>query len=89
MFVEVNLNPYKKSVGDCVIRAISTAEDMDWDDISDDAKKHGMKDDFGKAILKNGTRVTVKNIKEDKGCVWLLIPSGYICGKNSKLTYVY
>jgi hypothetical protein len=32
MFVEVNLNPYKKSVGDCVIRAISTAEDMDWDD---------------------------------------------------------
>lgn len=32
MFVEVNLNPYKKSVGDCVIRAISTAEDMEWDD---------------------------------------------------------
>lgn len=32
MFVEVNLNPYKKSVGDCVIRAISTAEEMDWDD---------------------------------------------------------
>ena len=32
MFVEVNLNPYKRSVGDCVIRAISTAEDMDWDD---------------------------------------------------------
>lgn len=32
MFVEVNLNPYKKSVGDCVIRAISTAENMDWDD---------------------------------------------------------
>jgi len=32
MFVEANLNPYKKSVGDCVIRAISTAEEMDWDD---------------------------------------------------------
>ena len=32
MFVEVNLNPYKKSVGDCVIRAISAAEEMDWDD---------------------------------------------------------
>lgn len=32
MFVEVNLNPYKKTVGDCVIRAISMAEDQDWDD---------------------------------------------------------
>lgn len=32
MFVEVNLNPYKKSVGDCVIRAISMAENEDWDD---------------------------------------------------------
>lgn len=32
MFVEINLNPYRKSVGDCVIRAISAAEDVDWDD---------------------------------------------------------
>lgn len=32
MFVEINLNPYKKSVGDCVIRAISAAEDEEWDD---------------------------------------------------------
>ena len=32
MFVEINLNPYKKSVGDCVIRAISKAEDVEWDD---------------------------------------------------------
>ena len=32
MFVEVNLNPYKRSVGDCVIRAISMAEDEEWDD---------------------------------------------------------
>lgn len=32
MFVEVNLNPYKRSVGDCVIRAISMAEDQEWDD---------------------------------------------------------
>lgn len=32
MFAEVNLNPYKKSVGDCVIRAISMAENESWDD---------------------------------------------------------
>ena len=33
MFVEVNANPYRKSVGDCVIRAISVAENKEWDDI--------------------------------------------------------
>ena len=32
MFVEINLNPYKKTVGDCVIRAISAAENEEWDD---------------------------------------------------------
>lgn len=32
MYVETNNNPHKKSVGDCVIRAISTAEAEDWDD---------------------------------------------------------
>ena len=33
MFVEVNANPYRKSGGDCVIRAISVAENKEWDDI--------------------------------------------------------
>lgn len=33
MFVELNANPYKKSVGDCVIRAISVAENKEWDDV--------------------------------------------------------
>lgn len=33
MFLEKNNNPYKKTVGDCVIRAISAAEGRTWDDI--------------------------------------------------------
>ena len=32
MFIEKNMNPLKKTVGDCVIRAISVAEGVDWDD---------------------------------------------------------
>ena len=31
MFVSVNPNPARKLVGDCVIRAISLAEDQEWD----------------------------------------------------------
>lgn len=32
MYVEKNMNPLKKTVGDCVIRAISLAENVEWDD---------------------------------------------------------
>lgn len=33
MFVEFNPNPYKKNVGDCVIRALAKALDKPWHDI--------------------------------------------------------
>lgn len=32
MYVEMNKNPLGKNVGDCVIRAISVAEEQEWDD---------------------------------------------------------
>jgi hypothetical protein len=32
MFIEYNPNPRGKSVGDCVVRAISKAMDIPWDD---------------------------------------------------------
>ena len=32
MFIEKNMNPLKRTVGDCVIRAISLAENVEWDD---------------------------------------------------------
>lgn len=32
-YVHVNSNPKNKNVGDCVVRAISIAEDMDWDQV--------------------------------------------------------
>ena len=33
MYIESNNNPLNKRVGDCVIRAISTAENTEWDEI--------------------------------------------------------
>ena len=32
---------------------------------------------------------TVKDIQDTKTATWIQIPSGWICGKNSKVTYVY
>ena len=74
---------------DLYIRNAPDGEKLNWDDVTADARKHGMKDEFGKAILNYGTRVTVKDIKKTKTATWLKIPSGWICGKNSKMTYVY
>ena len=74
---------------DLYIREEPNGTKVDFDDITDNAKEHSIKDDWGKAILRNGTRVTVKDIKETKTAIWVRIPSGWICGKNSKITYVY
>ena len=74
---------------DLYIRQEPNGDKKDFDDITEDAQAHGMADEWGKAILNNGTRVTVKDIKATKTAVWVEIPSGWICGKNSKMMYVY
>lgn len=33
MYIQVNPNPYKRIVGDCVIRALCIATDSDWDTV--------------------------------------------------------
>lgn len=49
-------------------------------DLTDNAKAHAFEDENG-AILRAGTRVTIKEIRPlDNGAIWLRIPSGWICG---------
>ena len=45
-FIQANPNPHNKLIGDCVIRAISIAENRSWDDVYLDlmAKGFMMKD---------------------------------------------
>lgn len=43
MFVKYNSNPQKARVGDCVVRAISTALDSDWESIYIDLADMGLK----------------------------------------------
>lgn len=33
MFSELNINPYRKITGDCVVRAIGVVMDSEWDDV--------------------------------------------------------
>lgn len=57
-------------------------------DLTDNAKEHAFIGTSGEGILKRGTKVTVQGIQTVGSCVWLKIPSGWICGKNAKYTYV-
>lgn len=56
--------------------------------LTPDGQAHAFVGPSGTAILKRGTKVTVKDIKSTGTCTWLQIPSGWICGKNSKNVYV-
>ena len=59
-----------------------------FDELTPDGQAHAFISPNGTAILKRETRVTVKDIVTKGSTTWLRIPSGWICGKNSKYVYV-
>jgi hypothetical protein len=69
-YINYNNNPYKKTVGDCVIRAISVAERKPWDDIYWDLAKKG----FEMADLPSSNTVWSDYLK-DKGYKRYIIPN--------------
>ncbi len=56
--------------------------------LSADGKAHGYADAQGNAILKTGTRATVKECKAVGSDIWLQIPSGWIAAKSGGKVYV-
>lgn len=61
------------------IRREPKGDNLTFNDITENAKKNAFEDETG-VVLKKNTRVTVKEIKEVDGAIWLKIPSGWICG---------
>lgn len=73
---------------DLYIREQPFGNKMKFECITNNAKQHAFFDSFGCAILKKGTKVTCRDISNQTDSVWILIPSGWICAKNSKNIYV-
>lgn len=73
---------------DLNIRKSPNGEPVRYGDLTDDAKKHAFVSASGNTVLKRGTRVTVKEIQNTETCIWLRIPSGWICGTNTKNIFV-
>lgn len=73
---------------DLNVRREPGGELVPYDELTPDGQAHAFISPNGTAILKRETRVTVKQIETKGSTTWLKIPSGWICGKNSKYTYV-
>lgn len=69
------------------IRDKANGDKISFDIITENAQKNAYTDDEGYAILKKGTRVTCKSVKEVNKQIWLQIPSGWICAitENDKI----
>ena len=73
---------------DLNIRREPNGEKKMFDELTENAKKHAFIGTSGEGILKRNTRVTIKDVQTVRSCIWVQIPSGWICGKNSKNIYV-
>lgn len=73
---------------DLYIRDKANGTKVKFECITLDAKAKSKFDEFGNAILKKGSRITCKSVVTLDSSVWVQIPSGWICAKNSKDTFI-
>ena len=73
---------------DLNVRKEPNGDPVPYYELTEDGKKHAFINTSGNTVLKRGTKVTVKDIKSTSTSTWLKIPSGWICGKNSKNIFV-
>lgn len=69
---------------DLYVREKPEGTKLKFDALTEDGKKNGFFDAEGCAILRKGTRITCKAVSGN----WMLIPSGWVCIKNSKGIYI-
>lgn len=75
-------------LSDLYIRDNADGNKVKVDSLTENAKLNAKFDSYGFAILKKGTRVTCKEIKELSKSTWMRIPSGWVCAKNLSKTYI-
>lgn len=73
---------------DLYIRNAPNGDKIKFENLTDNAKANGKKDLLGYGILKRGTTVTCKAVMPTQTCVWIQIPSGWVCAANSKAIYI-
>ena len=62
---------------------------MYFEELPDKVKSRAFSDEFGKAILNSGARITVDEVEKVGDIFWIKTDFGFICGKSPKITYVF
>ena len=77
-----------KTTANMKIRFEPDGDRVPFDQITENAKLHSFKNEDGFAVLKEGSKVTCRSVKEIDGNIWLEIPSGYIAAYYNNKIYV-
>lgn len=72
---------------DLYIRLTPNGDKLEPKSLTTNAQMNAFIDDEGYAVLRKGTRVTCKMVRNLANSVWIQIPSGWICARN--LTNIY
>jgi len=70
------------------IRKSPAGDKAKYEEITANARSNAYKDSEGNAILKKGTEVTCKDIKEKDNKKWIKIPSGWVCSVDGDKIYI-
>lgn len=65
------------------VRASAAGVKIPYEKLTANARLHAKKDTEGHGILKQGTKVTCKDIEHMNGAIWIKIPSGYVCAVSA------
>lgn len=77
-----------KTTANLKIRFEPNGDRVPFNQITENAKLHSFRNEEGFAVLKEGSKVTCRSVKEVDGDIWLEIPSGYIAGYVGRKIYV-
>lgn len=73
---------------DLYVRSTAAGTKLKYDALTLDAKNNARYDNYGCAILKKGTVVTCKEVKQLATSTWIKIPSGWICAVSKANIYL-
>lgn len=73
---------------DLNIRDNPDGSQLKYDNITENAKRNSVYDNYGHAILKKGTRVTCQEVVKLESSTWIRIPSGWVCGISKDRIYI-
>lgn len=73
---------------DLYVRSAPNGAKVKFEDLTENAQENAKKDILGNGILKRGTVITCKAVVPTQTCIWIQIPSGWVCAANSKAIYI-